>query len=159
MLTEREILDAALGLLDAGGVEAASIRRIAAAAGVAPNAVYTLFPDQGAVESALVERLLGRVRTSKGGRAGAEAVVLGLRRALVAHPGVVPIVLGRPLDARLLARLRELLAGSGLDSAWADRGSYVLLVYALGSVALKIDSEQYGWGLGRVLDGLESGRK
>jgi AcrR family transcriptional regulator len=61
--TEKQILDAALGLLDAGGREAASIRRIAAAVGVAPSVVYTLFPDHSAVEGALIERLLGTVRT------------------------------------------------------------------------------------------------
>jgi len=60
-LTEQEILDAALALLDAGGAGAASIRRIAAAVGVAPNAVYTYFPDKAAVERALVERILGEV--------------------------------------------------------------------------------------------------
>ncbi|MEA3215617.1 MAG: TetR/AcrR family transcriptional regulator, tetracycline repressor protein, partial [Acidimicrobiia bacterium] len=40
-LTEDEILDAALGLLDDGGANAASVRGIAARVGVAPNAVYT----------------------------------------------------------------------------------------------------------------------
>ena len=60
-LTEDEILDAALGLLDKGGVAAASVRGIAGRVGVAPNAVYTYFPDKSAVLTALVERLLGQV--------------------------------------------------------------------------------------------------
>src|ERR671921_989297 len=60
-LTEDEILDAALGLLDEGGPDAASVRGIAARVGVAPNAVYTYFPDKAAVVRALVERLLGEV--------------------------------------------------------------------------------------------------
>ena len=60
-LTEDEILDAALALLDEGGPTAASIRGIAARVGVAPNAVYTYFPDKAAVVKALVERLLGEV--------------------------------------------------------------------------------------------------
>ncbi|HZB21883.1 MAG TPA: helix-turn-helix domain-containing protein, partial [Blastococcus sp.] len=47
-LTEDEILDAALGLLDEGGPDAASVRGIAARVGVAPNAVYTYFPDKAA---------------------------------------------------------------------------------------------------------------
>ena len=41
-LSEDEILDATLKLLDEGGVAAASVRGIAARVGVAPNAVYTL---------------------------------------------------------------------------------------------------------------------
>src|SRR4028119_159397 len=60
-LTEDEILDAALDLLDEGGPDAASIRGIAARVGVAPNAVYTYFPDKAAVVRGLVERLLGGV--------------------------------------------------------------------------------------------------
>ena len=60
-LTEDEILDAALSLLDDGGVNAASVRGIAAKVGVAPNAVYTYFRDKAAVFTALVERLLGEV--------------------------------------------------------------------------------------------------
>lgn len=159
VLTERKILDAALELLDAGGPEAASIRRIAAAVGTAPNAVYTLFPDRAAVETALVERLLGRVRTTAKGRAGAEWIVLELRRALLEHRGLIPVVLGRPPDVRLLGRLRELLAGDGLDPAWAARGSYLMVVFVLGSVAAGSDTEQYAWGLRRVLEGLGRGEK
>ena len=60
-LTEDEILDAALSLLDDGGPSAASVRGIAARVGVAPNAVYTYFPDKAAVVKALVERLLWEV--------------------------------------------------------------------------------------------------
>src|SRR5215216_2431481 len=59
--TQDEILDAALALLDQGGATAVSIRGIAARVGVAPNAVYTYFPDKAAVVKALVERLLGQV--------------------------------------------------------------------------------------------------
>jgi AcrR family transcriptional regulator len=58
-LTEDEILDAALNLLDDGGLDAASVRGIAARVGVAPNVIYTYFPDKEAVITALVERLLG----------------------------------------------------------------------------------------------------
>ena len=45
-LSEEEILDAALGLLDDGGPDAASVRGIAARVGVAPNAIYTYFPTR-----------------------------------------------------------------------------------------------------------------
>ncbi len=60
-VTEEEILDAALSLLDEGGQDAVSVRGIAARVGVAPNAVYTYFPGKAAVVQALVERLLGEV--------------------------------------------------------------------------------------------------
>jgi TetR/AcrR family tetracycline transcriptional repressor len=206
-LTEREILDAALALLDAGGPDAASIRRIAAAVGVAPNAVYTYFPDKAAVQRALVERLLGQLdhaaRTGDSWRADVEALAVDLRRRLVAHPGAVPLMLGGPMDgpnALLLGeRLLDLLAAGGLHPEAAARGSYLVMVYVLGAIALEvadvphlgalppeedriaarreafgevpaaafprtaaatgvmatwIGTEQYLWGLRRVLDGL-----
>ncbi|MFF5290467.1 TetR/AcrR family transcriptional regulator [Paractinoplanes globisporus] len=208
-LTEREIVDAALALLDAGGAEAASIRRIAAAVGVAPNAVYTYFPDKAAVERALVERILEDVQAPAEGdwRPAVEALAIGLRSRLVAHPGAVPLMLGGPMDGphalRLGELLLDLLAASGLDAASAARASYTLMVYVLGAAALEVadgppgplppeaeriaarhaalgevpaqafprtaaatgvmatwvGTEQFLWGLRRVLDGLEAAAK
>jgi TetR/AcrR family transcriptional regulator, tetracycline repressor protein len=224
-LTEQEILDAALVLLDAGGAEAASIRRIAAAVGVPPNTVYTFFPDQAAIGRALVERLLGEVdhatavaATAEAGpgaaeaagrcgwRVGVELLALDLRRRLVSHPGAVPLMLGGPMDgpnALLLGELLLNLCGAGgLAPAVAARGAYLVMVYVLGAIALEVagtphaaalapeaeriaarratfaglpagsfprtaaardvmatwvGTEQYLWGLRRVLDGLERG--
>ncbi len=208
-LTEDEILDAALGLLDDGGPGAASVRGIAARVGVAPNAVYTYFPDKAAVIRALVERLLGEVDhdvfadRSRPWRERVEALALDLRAHLSTHPGAVSLMIGGPMDGphalALNERLLELLADAGLDSAEAARASYLLIVYVFGSIALEvadqhapgplppeadriaarhsalsatsadhfprssaaaetmagyISTEQYLWGLRRVLDGI-----
>ena len=56
-----EILDATLQLLDEGGANETSLRGIAAKVGVAPNAVYTYFPDKSAIIRALVERLFSEI--------------------------------------------------------------------------------------------------
>src|SRR3954447_2219856 len=103
-LTEDDILDAALTLLDEGGPDAASLRGIAARVGVAPNAVYTYFPDKAAVIKALVERLLGEVDhdvfadRSRPWRRRVEALALDLRARLSAHPGAVSLMIGGPMD-------------------------------------------------------------
>jgi TetR/AcrR family tetracycline transcriptional repressor len=208
-LTEADILDAALGLLDEGGAEAASVRGIAARVGVAPNAVYTYFPDKAAVVKALVERLLGEVDhdvfadRSRPWRERVEALALDLRGHLSAHPGAVGLMIGGPMDGphalALNERLLELLADAGLDPTKAARASYLLIVYVFGSIALEvadvhqpgplppeservagrqisfsatssdafphsaaaattmaeyISTEQYLWGLRRILDGI-----
>jgi len=208
-LTEDEILDAALGLLDDGGPDAASVRGIAARVGVAPNAVYTYFPHKAAVIKALVERLLGEVDhdvfadRSRPWRERVEALALDLRAHLSAHPGAVGLMIGGPMDGphalALNERLLELLADVGLDRTEAARASYLLIVYVFGSIALEvadqhepgplppeaervearhsalsetpvdhfprsaaaadtmagyISTEQYLWGLRRVLDGI-----
>jgi TetR/AcrR family transcriptional regulator, tetracycline repressor protein len=208
-LTEDEILDAALGLLDEGGPDAASVRGIAARVGVAPNAVYTYFPDKAAVIKALVERLLGEVDhdvfadRSRPWRERVEALAMDLRAHLSAHPGAVSLMIGGPMDGphalALNERLLELLADAGLARTEAARASYLLIVYVFGSIALEvadqhqpgplppeaermdtrretfsatpadafprtaaasatmtgyISTEQYVWGLRRVLDGI-----
>jgi TetR/AcrR family transcriptional regulator, tetracycline repressor protein len=154
-LTEDEILDAALSLLDEGGPDAASVRGIAARVGVAPNAVYTYFPDKAAVVRALVERLLGEVDhdvfadRSRPWRERVEAVALDLRARLSAHPGAVSLMVGGPMDGpqalALNERLLELLADAGLDGSDAARASYLLIVYVFGSMALEVaDVDQPG---------------
>src|SRR3954468_10708689 len=208
-LSEDEILDAALSLLDDGGVDASSVRGIAARVGVAPNAVYTYFPDKAAVVKALVERLLGGVDRDvfadreRPWRERVEALALDLRVKLSAHPGAVSLIIGGPLDgpnARALnERLLQLLADAGLDRTDAARAAYLLIIYAFGSIALEVadvhqagplppesermaartsafsatpaedfphsaaaaatmaafvSTEQYLWGLRRVLDGI-----
>jgi TetR/AcrR family transcriptional regulator, tetracycline repressor protein len=154
-LTEDEILDAALALLDEGGPDAASVRGIAARVGVAPNAVYTYFPGKAAVIRALVERLLGEVDhdvfidRSRPWRDRVEALALDLRAHLSAHPGAVGLMIGGPMDGphalALNEHLLELLADAGLDGVEAARASYLLIVYVFGSIALEVaDVHQAG---------------
>jgi AcrR family transcriptional regulator len=148
ILSEGEILDAALELLDEGGPSAASVRGIAARVGVAPNAVYTYFPDKASVIKALGERLLGEIL--QGGldhcdqpwRACVEALALDIRARLVAHPGAVTLMIGGPLDGphvlALQERLLKLLADARVPTDEAARGAHVLIVYVFGSIALEV---------------------
>jgi TetR/AcrR family transcriptional regulator, tetracycline repressor protein len=211
-LTKDQILDAALSLLDDGGADAASVRGIAAKVGVAPNAVYTYFPDKAALVAALVERLLGEVDEAafadheRPWRQRMEMLALDLRSRLTAHPGAVPLVIGGPMNGpnalALGERLLGLLSDAGLEPTEAAHASYLLIVYVFGSIALEvaevqepgplppeaeriatrnldfsavpgelfprtaaastvmagyISTEQYVWGLHRLLNGLTTG--
>ena len=131
------------------------MRGIAARVGVAPNAVYTYFPDKAAVVKALVERLLGEVDhdvfadRSRPWRERVEALALDLRAHLSAHPGAVGLMVGGPMNGphalALNERLLELLADAGLDPTEAARASYLLIVYVFGSIALEVaDVHQAG---------------
>jgi AcrR family transcriptional regulator len=178
---------------------------------VAPNAVYTYFPDKAAVINALVERLLGEVDhgvfadRDQPWRHRVESLALELRARLAAHPGAVHLMISGPMDGpqalALNERLLELLADAGLDPTHAARAGYLLIVYVFGSIALDvadlrqpgpmppesqristrrvafaatpadryprsaaaalvmaghISTEQYLWGLHRLLDGITS---
>jgi len=209
-LSEQTILDAAQGLLSNGGADAVTIRGIAARVDVAPNAVYTYFPDKAAVLLALVERLLGDVNLDeladrrRPWQQRIESLALRLRTHLLSHPGSVGLLLGGPMDGPNTLALGEMLldvfAEAGLDPDDAARASYLLTAYVLGSIALEaaelehsgtpppedqrvatrlagfaavpadryprtaaaattmsryISTEQFTWGLHRVLDGLQ----
>ena len=207
-LTEDEILDATLELLDEGGANGASVRGIAAKVGVAPNAVYTYFPNKVAVINALVERLFGEVDNGvfadrdQPWRERVECLAIELRARLAAHPGAVTLMIGQPRvgpNAMALGeRLLELFADAGLTLTDAARASHLLFGYVFSSVALdagdlnqadspstaeriaarqqrfaaapadqfprvvaaaaaianNISTEQYLWGLHRLLDGI-----
>jgi AcrR family transcriptional regulator len=153
--TEDEILDVALALLDQGGAAAVSVRGIAARVGVAPNAVYTYFPDKAAVVKALVERLLSEVNRdvftdrTQPWRLRVEALALELRQRLTAHPGVVQLMISGPMTGPQALALHEalldLLADAGLSPADAPRTSYLLFAYVLGSIVLVVaDAEEPG---------------
>ncbi|WP_432492517.1 TetR/AcrR family transcriptional regulator [Kineococcus gypseus] len=154
-LDEEEVVETALALLDGGGVEAMSIRGIAARLGVAPNAVYTYFPDKAALVRAVVERLLGEVDhgvfadRARPWRERVEAVAVELRTRLSAHPAAVGLVIGGPMDGAHALSLNEqllrLLGEAGLDPVEAARASYLLIVYIFGSIALEVaDADRSG---------------
>ncbi len=145
--SEGEILAAALRLLDEGGAEAVSVRSVAAAVGIAPNAIYTYFPTKAALVSALADHLLeglaaASAAAERPGRDEVAALAQALRQVLLAHPGVVPLVLRSAFDGpNALAAGERLLAAlerSGLPPADAARASYLLQTYVLGSVALDV---------------------
>jgi TetR/AcrR family tetracycline transcriptional repressor len=172
-LSEQAILDAALDLLAERGAEAVTIRGIAARVAVAPNAVYTYFPDKAAVLQGLIEQLLGRVNHNRftdpslPWQDRIQALAFELRAELLAHPGAVHLMLDIPLNgpnARAVGEtLLSILADAGLSRKNAAFASYLLNVHILGSVAFQAtdhiqppasETERFHWGLDRLLDGL-----
>ncbi|KQX05408.1 MULTISPECIES: TetR/AcrR family transcriptional regulator [unclassified Leifsonia] len=208
--TDAQVVTTALNLLDEGGADAVSIRRIAARMGVAPNAVYTYFPDKAALLRAVVDRLIGENDTAVlrsaelPWRERLRAVALDIRAVLLAHPGSAALLMSSPIDGPNSLALGEamlgLLAAAGLSPDEAARASYAIIVYVLGAIALEaaevdqtaavppekeriairrrgfdavpaehfplsaasadvmaryIGTEQFIWGLDRLLDGLE----
>ncbi|MFI1393431.1 TetR/AcrR family transcriptional regulator [Streptomyces sp. NPDC020681] len=208
-LDEQDILDAAMRLLTTRGADAVSVRGIAAEVGVAPNAVYTYFPDKAAVLRGLVEQILGEVDHGDFAdpdlpwRERIHALVADIRTRLLARHGAIELLLSGPMDGPNALALGEtllaILADAGLGDDDAARAQYLLIVHVLGSVALEaaeldrhapappeaqriaarrtalravpaglyprtaaagevmagfVSTEQFAWGLDRVLDGL-----
>jgi len=100
-LDRASILDRALALLDAEGLEAFSMRGLGRALGVDPMAVYYYFPNQGALFDGVVERIYEGAGLPEGTppsepAARLKGAVGRLRQAFLAHPAALALVATRP---------------------------------------------------------------
>ena len=138
-LSPQRILDAALELVDAEGLEALSMRRLGALLGVEAMSLYHHFPSKSALLDGLVTTLLRQVPLPDPGDAPWEQALLrgftDFRRVMLAHPGAFPLVSSRPASdpesLTPIARAFGVLAGAGFSpsqvkSAWGALLSYVL---------------------------------
>lgn len=100
-LTRDEILTAALAIIDAEGVEALSMRRLANDLGVEAMSLYHHLPGKQALLSGVIELSL-RMQAPAPPKPGATwqdiatAAVLAFRRTLVVHPNVLPLMAAHP---------------------------------------------------------------
>ncbi|MDP9793380.1 AcrR family transcriptional regulator [Catenuloplanes nepalensis] len=88
-LDRGQILDGAMAIADRDGVDALSLRKLAADLKVTPMALYWHFKDKDALLDELVERLLSEAVPPEAD--GLDAMAAGLLRALLAHPGLAGI--------------------------------------------------------------------
>ena len=93
-LDRERVVDAAVAIADADGLEAVTIARVAAALGVKPPSLYNHVDGRDALVRALAVRALGELadalRRAATGRAGADALRAVARAQLAyarAHPG------------------------------------------------------------------------
>jgi AcrR family transcriptional regulator len=145
-LTRQRILDAALELVDAEGLEALSMRRLGAHLGVEAMSLYHHFPSKAALLDGLVALLLGAVPLPDPGEATWEqALVRGFadfRQVMLAHPNAFPLVCSRPVgDAESLAPIAlafAVLAAAGFNPSETRTVWCALLSYALGCIECEV---------------------
>jgi AcrR family transcriptional regulator len=147
-LSREIIARAGLALLDRSGVEEFSLRGVAAEVGVRPNAIYTYFPSRLALESGVVDVVLGEARIELltdedvDWAQRIQDYALSLREALLRHPGAAPLLLRAPMDGPQALTIAEALMTAFIDAGLSGpdgaRAVYPLLVYIVGSVALEM---------------------
>src|SRR5690349_9062806 len=113
-LTRARILDAALDILDREGMDKLSMRRIGTALGVEAMSLYNHFASKSALLDGIHERVLTgleeppRTRTWQ---SYARHQARALHRALLAHPGTIPLFATRPAATpAAIARLEQYLS-------------------------------------------------
>jgi TetR/AcrR family tetracycline transcriptional repressor len=117
-LTRERVVDRALAVADAEGIDAVTIRRLATDLGVTPMALYWHFKTKDDLLAGAADRLLDAVVVPPRGEDWADdlgAVLAALVAAIRPHPQVAPLVAtrmmahpaGLDLTERALSRLAE----------------------------------------------------
>jgi TetR/AcrR family transcriptional regulator, tetracycline repressor protein len=143
-LTRSHVLAVARQIGARQGTEGLTMRRLAEALGVRPNALYTYFPDKAAILDAVLDDLLGDVERPRRGtswRKGLIALMSSYRALLQSEPGLVPLTVSRPMIGPNALRMREdmltLLRRGGLSDANAVSGYFALFAYTTGFVVFE----------------------
>lgn len=147
-LTQDQVVAAAWRLLDAEGLEALTIRRLAAQLGVAPMTIYRYFADKDSLLDAVLDAGSGDLRLPGGSGSWQErlrALFVALHRALVAHPFVVQLRRRRQLVGpgvlRFTEAALEVLLEAGFSVEDAAKAFRPLYVYTFGCAAFNPGEE------------------
>jgi AcrR family transcriptional regulator len=140
-LTREAVVAAARACVERDGVEALSMRRLAAELGVHANALYSYVRTKDELLDAIVDELLGDVPLPAGPpddpRAALFDVFRGSRRLLQRHPRLVSLVVARPKRGpnadRLTAAMDALFPAAGLDRRLLGP----MLIYLFGFAAME----------------------
>ena len=147
-LTRERIVDAAIALADAEGLESVTIRRLAQDQGVTPMALYWHFKDKDRLFDGVVERLSASIDLARAERASDRPwaehlrVLLGeLLVVLRAHPALVGLVPGRIMlsDAGLDVA-EQVLAVLKKGGFTAEQGAQISML-ALNSMIQLVSNE------------------
>jgi AcrR family transcriptional regulator len=144
-LSRKQIIDAALAVLEEQGADALSLRRVAERLGVAPNALYTHVHGKEDLISGLVDQVYAELNLDPGPSEDWMQQMTDLSQSirihLLAHPAVVPFALQQPglgpHELRLGEAIFNVLRPAGFSDAGVVGTVYALLTYILGFVALE----------------------
>jgi AcrR family transcriptional regulator len=137
-LSEDAVVDAALAILKSDGLEAVTMRRVAAALDTGAASLYVYVSGREGLLHAMLDRVTATIELEAPDpsrwRAQLHSLLQRVHQALVAHPGIAAMTLADPPTTEAVLRLTENLLGMLLaggvdpqDAAWAC-DIFVLLV-------------------------------
>jgi len=141
-LSREVVVDAALALVDAEGVDALSMPRLARYLEAGVMTLYGYVRSKQELLDAVAQRAIAEVRV-RGLDSGDSQTILrnwgdGLRQVLLAHPGVAGVLARRGVVGPGIFRGLEVLLGplqrEGFAAEGAVRAVYAVLIYTLGYV-------------------------
>jgi AcrR family transcriptional regulator len=140
-LSEAAVVDAALTILATEGLDAVTMRRVAAALDTGPASLYVYVSGREALLAAILDRVTESIALEPPDparwRDQLHALLQRMRVALVAHPGLAALTLADPPTTEAILRVAENLLGilmaggiDAQDAAWAT-DIFTLLVTAV----------------------------
>jgi TetR/AcrR family transcriptional regulator, tetracycline repressor protein len=141
-LSRARVVDGALALIDAEGLDAVTMPRLAKHLGVGTMSLYRHVDDKNDLINAVGERVLGDVQVPDGKDDDWEGRVVGYLRALrdaaLAHPALARILAERGLTVgpvfEQLEQAHSVLRRAGFSELRAVRTFYALFTYVFGFV-------------------------
>lgn len=145
-LSRDQIVEAALELVGGGGMDALSMRRLAAELGVSAMTLYGYFSSKSGLVRAMLDAVSEEIETDI-----ADDVAWPQRLRLMAHrirsslrryPGLAPLFIDRPDPrGRALVVVEDAIAAlraEGVPAETSLRGVYAVIGYAIGFVAQEV---------------------
>ncbi len=143
-LTRESIFEAALHLVDTQGIDALTMRRLAANMGVGTMSLYGHIPNKDDVLDGVVGTVAGKIGVADADQDWRQAVrfmVSEFRRVACLHPNVVPLMISRPpvspQGMQLIETVFDHLRRAGLDERMTARAYCLMVSYAIGFVSLE----------------------
>ncbi len=140
-LTRQGIVAAAIELVDRGGLEALSMRRLGAELGVEAMSLYHHVADKDHLLDAMADALVAGIEPVPDDEPWDEALRLlarALRRRVLAHPRLAPLLATRPLgSASALSPIEAALAAliaAGLPADQAASAFWAITSYLAGAL-------------------------
>jgi len=145
-LSAESIVDAALEIVDTSGLDALSMRKLAAQLGVSPMGLYSYFESKDDLLDRMADTVLERLEFPivPGGdwKAQVRAIMQSLRGLLLSHPGVVRLFITRRVVTRALTRSIDATLGvlrdAGLPHDRLAPAYSALFTFTLGFVVFEI---------------------
>lgn len=144
-LNAEQVLRAARELVTKDEAAPLTMRRLAKHLGVAPNTLYSHYPDKAALMDAVLDSLLGDIEApdpaATDWRDGLVSIMDASRRMLLEHTDLLPLLFSRPMRGPNATRLGEttlrLLAKGGVEGPQAVVALRAVLTFTFGWVALE----------------------
>ncbi|GGN55683.1 TetR family transcriptional regulator [Actinoplanes lobatus] len=153
LLTKERIVEAAAALIDAEGLDACSMRRLATELGVQGPSLYNHFATKAEIVDAVAEAVVAQVDISvfhgNDWRAALRLWAKSYHAVLAAHPNVVPVLATGPGRRPAGLAMAEAVYGALIDAGWSRARAthigalmrYLITGSALGSFALGFDAD------------------